>query len=63
MSMSKKSITVEDVEYYISTYVLMHGPIESKENMIDMLNWVEKLKILPEDRRKKILRIKRAIHS
>jgi hypothetical protein len=53
-------ITVHDIEYYSKTYVKMHGPIDSQEKLVDMLNWVEKMRSIPEDRRKKILRIKNA---
>ena len=59
----KKSITAEDVEYYVQTYVIIHGPIETKESLIDLLNWVEYYKAIPKTRRSKILRMKRAIRG
>ena len=61
--MKTKPISVEDVEYYVKTYVILHGPIETKENLIDLLNWVEYYKAIPKTRRSKILRMKRAIHG
>lgn len=61
--MRKKPITIEDVELYVSTFVMIHGPVESKESMIHLLNWVEDYKAIPSTRRSTILRIKRAIHG
>jgi hypothetical protein len=63
MRTKKKPITVEDVELYVSTYVMIHGPVESKESLIHLLNWVEDFKAIPSTRRSTILRIKRAIHE
>jgi hypothetical protein len=51
-------ITSKDIEYYSKTYVKMHGPIDSQDKMVSMLNWVEDIRKIPEARRKKILRIK-----
>jgi len=51
-------ITAKDIEYYTKTYVCMHGPVDSQEKLVNMLNWVEKMRKIPEDRRRKILTIK-----
>jgi len=51
-------ITVSEVEYYTRTYVNMHGPIDSQSKLVDMLNWVDKMRSMRPDLRKKILRIK-----
>ena len=51
-------IKVKDIEYYTGTYVKMHGPVDSQEKLVDMLNWVDKMRSIPEDRRRKILTIK-----
>jgi len=51
-------ITVGEVEYYTRTYVKMHGPIDSQSKLVDMLNWVDKMRSIRPDLRKKILRIK-----
>jgi hypothetical protein len=63
MKRKTKPITIEDVELYVSTYVMIHGPVDSKESMIHLLNWVEDFKAIPSTRRSKIIRIKRAIHE
>jgi len=51
-------ITSKDIEYYSKTYVKMHGPIDSQEKLVNMLNWVDKMRSMRPDLRKKILRIK-----
>ena len=51
-------ITVGEVEYYTRTYVKMHGPIDSQSKLVVMLNWVDKMRSIRPDLRKKILRIK-----
>ena len=51
-------ITAKDIEYYTKTYVCMHGPVDSQEKLVDMLNWVDKMRSMRPDLRKKILRIK-----
>jgi len=51
-------ITASEVEYYTGTYVKMHGPIDSQEKLVNMLNWVDKMRSMRPDLRKKILRIK-----
>jgi hypothetical protein len=63
MKQTKSKITVEDVELFVSTYVMIHGPIESQESLIHLLNWVEDYKAIPKDPRSKQIRIKRAIHG
>lgn len=62
MTRKMKPITVEDVELYVSTFVMIHGPVDSKESMIHLLNWVEDYKALPTDLRSKQIRIKRYVH-
>ena len=56
-------ITVSDIEYYTRTYVKIHGPVDSQEKLVNMLNWVEDMRKLPEDRRRKILRIKNRLYG
>jgi len=63
MTKKTKPITVEDVELFVSTFVMIHGPVESKESMIHLLNWVEDYKAIPTDLRGKQIRIKRYVHG
>jgi len=56
-------ITTKDIEYYTKTYVKMHGPIDSQEKLVNMLNWVEDMRKLPEARRRKILTIKNRLYG
>jgi len=56
-------ITASEVEYYTGTYVKMHGPIDSQDKLVNMLNWVEDMRKLPEARRKKILTIKNRLYG
>ena len=51
-------ITVTDIEYYSKTYVKLYGPVDSQDKLVSMLNWVDKMRSIPEDRRRKILTIK-----
>ena len=56
-------ITVRDIEYYSKTYVKIHGPVDSQDKLVSMLNWVEDMRKLPENRRRKILTIKNRLYG
>jgi len=56
-------ITVKDIEYYVGTYVKLYGPIDSQQKMVDMLNWCDTIRNLPEYRRRKILTIKNRLYG